>query len=314
MLPGNAPPEAAETRRAAAAGYGATQVDSEATKVYNPVPLPDPAHSASATQLFSDLDRTAAASVDKPKARVEKPASTKPAESWQRARRELSALGARGLEALRPMSAKAAARIKSLDKINFRSRNVQWILLGAIVLVIGLISIKYGTFKEHGPNGSGTAQTSADVEVRVTTVPADAQVEVAGVAQHGKTLRLKQHQTYAVTVSRTGFKAVTLQGLWPTKSGWNFTLQPEPLHIHVFTAEASGKVLLDGRKIADLEQGELSDFEFPSDGARHMLSASNQTNELFRVAFQSTAGSRATVEPLTTKDLVVTSSLGRQTT
>jgi hypothetical protein len=126
-------------------------------------------------------------------------------------------------------------------------------------------------------------------------------------------LHLRPDEKYDVKVSRLGFKTSS-QTMWPTKNGWNFTLQPEPLHINVFTPEASGKVLLDGQKIADLEQGGLTDFELASDGGRHLLSAAGKTGELFRVAFQSTAGRRTTVEPLTTKDLIVTSSLGKQAT
>ena len=150
------------------------------------------------------------------------------------------------------------------------------------------------------------------VSVDVSIEPADAQLRVDQTLYPERTLSLRNDKSHSVSVTRVGFHPVETEK--KTGDVWKFKLTPEPIHLDVSTNAIAGEVLLDGRKMGDLDRGSFSDSSIVPDGGKHTLRVTNETGDIFRISFQGNAGTRPTVEPLATKDLTVTSSLGNQAT
>ena len=148
------------------------------------------------------------------------------------------------------------------------------------------------------------------VDVIVTTHPANAQLRVDDTPYSERKLLLRNDEAHPVNVSLLGFKPLVTTR--KTNDKWDFTLTPEPIRINVSTNAPSGEVFYDGRKIGDLNQGSFSNSSIVPDGGRHVLSSANSSGDLFHVAFQTVAGSRPAVEPLSLRELIVASSLGSQ--
>ena len=152
------------------------------------------------------------------------------------------------------------------------------------------------------------------VSVPVTISPSDAAVTIDGSPQTSKTLNLEPGKTYDITASRLGYKPVTRKGIKAVASGWQFVLEPEPIHVQVLTAERSGSITLDGREIWKLEQGDMLDFAIPADIAQHTLAARNGTGELFNLPFKTAPGQPVKIAALNTRELLASSSLGNEVT
>ena len=55
---------------------------------------------------------------------------------------------------------------------------------------------------------------------------------------------------------------------------WSFTLDPEPVHLHLSTAEKAGKIFVDNVEKGALTEG-MPDMEIPADGADHAVALRN---------------------------------------
>ncbi|HEY3454736.1 MAG TPA: protein kinase [Bryobacteraceae bacterium] len=299
-----------ERASAAAAGAGRTQAASDTTRAFT-------ADSVTGSIFRRELDATVAVPTTERKPVPPPPAkriSVSNVHDWfKKSRDQFEEFFATVAPLTKPVVRSAIAQGKKLKTLDIQSRRVQAALAGLLLLIAGLVVLKHsaGNKTQSSTPESKIQVGPADVSVNVSTVPADANVDVAGVQQHARTLNLRPYKTYDVSVSRLGFKTATYNGMRPTKDGWRFVLKPEPLYINVFTSERAGAVFLDGQKVANLGQGGLTEFEVVPDEGHHILSASNRAGELFRFAFQEKSGARPVVEPLTTKDLIVTSTLGK---
>ncbi|MBV9294415.1 MAG: protein kinase, partial [Acidobacteriaceae bacterium] len=188
------------------------------------------------------------------------------------------------------------------------------VLLSGIALVVLLLAI--GMSVTHRAPGNRQVETSSpaafEANIPITVSPADATLTVNGIVRSERSLSLDLKKTYDVSVSRVGYEGLKRDGLAPDRNGWQFILNPEPLHLQVLTGERSGKILLDGQEIWNLQQGDLTAYALPADGNHHTLTARNQTGDLFRLDFQALPGMSPQVAPLATENLIVTTTLGDQ--
>jgi serine/threonine protein kinase len=184
----------------------------------------------------------------------------------------------------------------------------RWVL-GVILLgVVAAGVISWRVFSS--PKIQVTPPPKLIVNVSVITEPGDAELRVDDVSYTERTLSLRTDKPHPVKVSHIGFQPLVTSKT--TSDSWHFALTPEPMHISVVTNAPTGAVFCDGRKLGDLDEGSFKDSSLVPDGAKHTLSVTNGSGELFHVAFQALPGARPTVEPLSVPDLTVTSSLGNQ--
>ncbi|HEY7208979.1 MAG TPA: protein kinase [Bryobacteraceae bacterium] len=184
-----------------------------------------------------------------------------------------------------------------------------WLAGAAAALLAVVAIILYFANHRKPPTPRHEPQNATLVSVPVTIRPEGAKLTVDGHPETDPVLRLAADKTYAVAISKPGYKPLTASGLSPEAKGWTFALEPEPLRMQVLTAERSGRILLDGREIWKLDQGDLLDFQVPADGAKHELLARNDTGDLFKVDFQAAEGAAPVVAPLAGPALVA-STLG----
>jgi hypothetical protein len=92
----------------------------------------------------------------------------------------------------------------------------------------------------------------------------------------------------------------------------NIALDPEPLHLSIQTSEKSGTVELDAKKIADLADGNMDDYDFVPDGFSHELSVTEQGKQLFTVQLKAVPGALPQVDAFDAKGLFLITSLGNR--
>ncbi len=192
--------------------------------------------------------------------------------------------------------------------------NVWMFSLLATVLVLVAAVLIYLRQKPAQPTAPKVNPIEALIDVPVVTSPGDAAISVDGLPRSERTLKLVRNKGYDVTVTKLGYKPLVNKGMKAAPEGWKLALEPEPTHLQVFTAERGGSITLDGREIWKLDQGDMLDFTLPADTAQHSLAVRNNTNELFSVLFQTAPGQAPKLAPLSTRELLGSSSLGNEAT
>ena len=177
------------------------------------------------------------------------------------------------------------------------------------MIVIAAAGIIYSSLPKRPPK-QAPKPAIARMSVRIHAMPADATVKVNGEVRTG-TLDLDPNATYKISVSRLGYRSLEQQGVRPAQD-WNFTLEPEMVHLNILTAEKAGTVLIDGKEVGMLEG--VPDLEWAPDAAEHILSVTGRNGELFTFSFKAEPGTRPRPGPLKVKDLIVVSSLGSEAT
>jgi hypothetical protein len=157
--------------------------------------------------------------------------------------------------------------------------------------------------------GVRTTPVVANVRVTISTDPSDAKVTIDGHPAEIRAITLAANSTHEVTASKLGYKTITVQE--HVRSEWTYKLEPTPIHLRVFTADARAKIFLDGSEIG---QDALPDYELAADGASHRLTATGSSGDLFTLQFQAIRGERPRVAPTDAHTLVVSSSLGPDAT
>ncbi len=152
--------------------------------------------------------------------------------------------------------------------------------------------------------------------VNISTTPPDATIVLDGNPIGHTTPALEDGSSHHVAIASPGFTAFENKDQKVNGGVWSFSLAPEPLHISVSVSEPSGTVWLDDQQVDKLTEGAWSStFPLKSSAERHSLSVKDEkNNELFKISFAVTPGKAALVEPLKTKDLLVSSSLGKEAT
>jgi serine/threonine-protein kinase len=181
------------------------------------------------------------------------------------------------------------------------------IILGVLVVAAAAIIFTYIRNRQK-PQPAETATAKISTKIQIT--PADSTVTVNGEARSGSA-DLDPNATYDVVVSRAGYKTVHEASKHPDAQ-WSFTLGPEPVHLHLSTAEKAGSIFVDNVEKGALTEG-MPDMEIPADGADHVVALRNGAKEILSFNFAAKPGEMPHVSAPKPADLIVVSSLGTET-
>lgn len=183
------------------------------------------------------------------------------------------------------------------------------IILGILVVAAAAIIFTYirNRAKPQPAQTAGIAKISTSIQ----TTPADATVSVNGET-HSGSMDLDSNATYDVVVSRAGYKTLHEAAKHP-EAQWNFTLEPEPVRLHLSTAEKSGTIFVDNAEKSPLTEG-MPDLEVPADGNEHAIALRNGNKEILSFTFAAKPGETPRVSAPKPNDLIIVSSLGTETT
>jgi eukaryotic-like serine/threonine-protein kinase len=183
------------------------------------------------------------------------------------------------------------------------------IILGVLVLAAAAIIFTYirNRAKPQPVQTAGIAKISTSIQ----TSPADATVSVNGETRTGS-VDLDSNATYDVVVSRAGYKTLHEAAKRP-EAQWNFTLEPEPVRLHLSTAEKGGTIFVDNAEKSALTEG-MPDIEVPADGNEHAIALRNGNKEILSFTFTAKPGETPRVTAPKPGDLIIVSSLGTETT
>ncbi len=182
------------------------------------------------------------------------------------------------------------------------------IILGVLVLAGAAIIFTYIRNRAK-PQPAQTAANSK-ISTGIQTTPADATVTVNGETRSG-TVDLDSNTTYDVVVSRAGYKTLHEAAKHP-EAQWSFNLEPEPVRLHLSTAEKAGTIFVDNVEKGALTEG-MPDMEVPADGADHAVALRNGNNEILSFTFAAKPGETPRVRAPKPSDVIIVSSLGTET-
>jgi tetratricopeptide (TPR) repeat protein len=202
-------------------------------------------------------------------------------------------------------------RLSAVDLLrqlaNFVEGPKKYLVIAAAVTVV-LVSA-YLIFGGGGKKPS-TVKSSAPIEVHITTNPTDAVVTSGSQIVPNGMVSLLPGDSVTVVVARIGYK--TKQVEVKQQSDGNVALDPEPLHLSIQTSEKSGTVDLDGKKVADLADGNLDEYDLVPDGESHEFSVTANSKQLLAVQLRAVPGSLPQVIAFDAKSLFLISSLGNR--
>jgi serine/threonine-protein kinase len=190
-------------------------------------------------------------------------------------------------------------------------------LLGVVIGLLGsllVIGFGYWIMNRHSENGStGGAHPITALAIPIQTSPADALVTLDGNLVSGTSPQLEKGSLHHIVVSHVGYQTIENSTLEVTGKPWEFALSPYPLHISVSVSEPNGSVWLDDQRVGNLDEGTWSGiYPFKTAQEQHVLSAKGPTGDLlFKISYSVAPGKPASVAALRTKDLLVSSSLGK---
>ncbi|HEY6338966.1 MAG TPA: protein kinase [Candidatus Sulfotelmatobacter sp.] len=173
------------------------------------------------------------------------------------------------------------------------------------VAVIVLALVAYLLF---GRGSHPATVKNAPIQIHIVTNPPDALVTSGSQPIQNGMVLLVPGESTTVVASRLGYRAKTV-ALRQASDG-TISLEPEPIHLSVQTAEKNGSVQLDGQTIADLSDGNLEEYDFVPDGNSHELSVTAQGKRLFAVQLQAAPGSLPQVGAFDANGLFLITSLG----
>ena len=144
--------------------------------------------------------------------------------------------------------------------------------------------------------------------ISITTDPPD-----CNITSNGKTITNGTVPSgTAMEVSHLGYKTRQIQLL--NENDGKVVLQAEPVRLSVQTSGTAGTVELDGRKIEDLTDGVLDEYDLPADSNAHTLSVKSPGRTPFTVQLQAQPGTQPRVTSLNAAELLVIASLGGNAT
>jgi hypothetical protein len=151
------------------------------------------------------------------------------------------------------------------------------------------------------------------VQVKIETTPSDATVTLDGKPVGATTPPLQLNSTHRISVSRLGYQTIENNSIKVNGKDWAFPLQADPLQLSVSISENDGTVWLDDQQVDKLADGSWSSsYPLKSSQEHHVLVVKDKRGEsIFKIGYSAVAGQPAVVDPVETKDLVVTSSLGK---
>lgn len=181
-----------------------------------------------------------------------------------------------------------------------------------MVIAAGILILGAAMVFSSLPRAKTKRQTVAQaaistMAVRIRTIPSGASITVNG-QKPPVDLKLDPNTTYRVVASYPGYRTFDRPALRPAPE-WNFTLEPELVHLRISAGEMAGTVLVDGREI-----GSTPDVEWAPDLLEHTLSVNGPSGELLAVKFKAEPGAEPTVSAIQPKDAIVIVSLGSNAT
>jgi len=188
---------------------------------------------------------------------------------------------------------------------NFALERKKYLVIAAAVAVV-VVAAAYLLLR--GGKQPIPEQTKPPIQVHIVTNPPDAAVTRDSQPVSNGTISLVPGSSATVVVARLGYK--TKQVEVQHESDGNIALDPEPLHFSIQTSEKSGTVELDGKKIADLADGNMDEYDFVPDGGSHEFSVTANGKPLFTVQLQAVPGSLPQVNAFDAKGLFLITSLG----
>jgi serine/threonine-protein kinase len=183
------------------------------------------------------------------------------------------------------------------------------IILGVLVLAAAAIIFTYVRNRSKPQLAQTTA--IAMIATNVQTTPSDATVSVNGETRTGS-VDLDPNSTYDVVVSRAGYKTLHEAAKRP-EAQWSFKLEPEPVRLHLSTAEKAGTIFVDNAEKGPLTEG-MPDTEVPADGNEHAIALRNGNKEILSFSFAAKPGETPRVSAPKPSDLIIVSSLGTEST
>ena len=202
-------------------------------------------------------------------------------------------------------------RLSAVDLLrllaNFVEGPKKYLVIAATVTVV--LVAAYLIFSDGGKKPS-TAKSSAPIEVHITANPTDAVVTSGSQLVPNGIVSLVPGDIVTVVVARLGYK--TKQVEVKQQSDGNIALDPEPLHLSIQTSEKTGTVELDGKKVADLADGNLDEYDLVPDGESHEFSVTANGKQLLAVQLRAVPGSPPQVHAFDAKGLFLITSLGNR--
>jgi len=149
------------------------------------------------------------------------------------------------------------------------------------------------------------------VSIQVQTAPADCAIKVNGV-NHGPDFSLPRGQSETVEVSRAGYQTQTVK--IHNSGTQNVILTPRPVRVSISVRVKNGHIELDGREVAQINQGSVSGFDVPTDGRRHVIAVLAGVYPRMRLEFQANPGEKPMLVPSASledlNDLIVVAGMG----
>lgn len=208
--------------------------------------------------------------------------------------------GTRNLAAV-TLDGAATQSVNLHDRIQRLNRWQQALLFGVPFLVV-VLSIQWISRGESAKEPTA----ASPVAVPITVIPADATVTIDGAGFSGGAFTAQPDRAYLVAITKRGYRPVSEQKKADGQP-WQFTLQPEPLRVHVFTGLASGKVLVDGQEVGELQGGDVPGFDVPP--GDHTIKVVDATGEVAALPFRAEPGATPVITgPVNVRNLLVITS------
>ena len=196
-------------------------------------------------------------------------------------------------------------------RLGSQSHTVIGVVLGLLASVI-ILGVAY-RYLNRTENTKIVIPPPTKVREEIHTIPADATATLDGNPVSSPTPPLEKGSRHKIVVSRLGYHPSENSGIEVTGKPWEFSLTPEPLHLAVSLSQPNGSVWLDNERVGALEDG-IWNSTYPVKQNDERRVKGNAGEQLFKIAYTMGAGKPAVLEPLDTKDLIVTSSLGKDAT
>ena len=176
----------------------------------------------------------------------------------------------------------------------------------AIAVAVVVLVVVYLALSRGKPRPA--VKSTPPIQVHIVTNPQDADVTSDSQPVPGGTISLVPGTSKTVVVTRRGYRAKSVE--LHQESDGNIVLEPEPLRLSIQTSGKNGTVELDGKKIADLTDGAMEEYDLVPDGNSHQLAVAADGRRLFEVELQAAPGSLPQVKAFDANGLLLITSLG----
>lgn len=176
------------------------------------------------------------------------------------------------------------------------------LLVVSSVLVLA-VAATYSIVRKPSPPEATPGVTAPAALVQITADPRDSTITSGGNAVPNSQVGIGT----TIEVSHLGYKTKPVQ--IQSDADGNVKLEPEAVHLSIYTSESAATVRLDDQPIQLTD----SSYEIPPDGNTHTITVT-QGKTMFTVAVKATVGGQPQVTALDANDVFAITSLGNQAT